>query len=333
MAKPENGTIIIKRIKKGGHGGHHGGAWKVAYADFVTAMMAFFLLLWLLNVTTDVQKHGIADYFEPTIAIKQASSGADGILGGRVIGSPGAMTQSASAPSLALPVPSLRQPDEGDEGNDSGAPGLAENRKDPKAERLDDIAKLREEARRDPNKLNDPEFQKKLAEVEERQFAAAEFALRQAIQDVPELRNLAENLLIDRTPEGLRIQLVDQDKNSMFPLGSNDMQEGARKLMAQVARIVVKLPNKISLTGHTDATPYARTGNYGNWELSADRANASRRELVANGLAADRVAKIVGMADRDPLFVNEPNSPKNRRISIVLLREVKPGDPTKLAQR
>src|SRR5262249_26190796 len=180
MAKPANGTIIIKRIKKGDHGGHHGGASKAAYAAFVTAMMAFFLLLWLLNVTTDVQKHGIADYFEPTISLKQASSGADGILGGRVIGDPGAMTRSAAAPSLALPVPSLRQPDEGDEGNDSGAPGMAETRKDPRADRLDDVAKLREEAQRDPSKLNDPEFQKKLAEVEEHQFAAAEFALRQA---------------------------------------------------------------------------------------------------------------------------------------------------------
>src|SRR5437667_1727716 len=110
MAKGSNAPLIIKKVKRSKGAAHHGGAWKVAYADFVTAMMAFFLLLWLLNVTTDVQKHGIADYFEPTISLKQASSGADGILGGRVIGDPGAMTRSAAAPSLALPVPSLRQP-------------------------------------------------------------------------------------------------------------------------------------------------------------------------------------------------------------------------------
>jgi chemotaxis protein MotB len=334
MAKKGEGTIIIKRVKKGGHDGHHGGAWKVAYADFVTAMMAFFLLLWLLNVTTDVQKRGIADYFDPAIALKTAQSGADGILGGRVIGEPGAMMVSASAPSLSLPIPALRQPEDGDEGNDDGARGRTEgDRKDPKAEKLEDLERLRAEAKRDPAKLNDPEFQKKLASLEERQFAAAEFALRQAIEDVPDLRNLAENLLIDRTPEGLRIQLVDQEKTAMFALGSTEMQQGARKLMAQVARVVQRLPNKISVSGHTDAQPYARAGNYGNWELSTDRANASRRELLAQGLAADRIAKVVGMADRDPLFAAEPLSPKNRRISIVLLREATAPAGTTLAQR
>jgi chemotaxis protein MotB len=342
MAKPGKDSIIIKKIKKGDHGGHHGGAWKVAYADFVTAMMAFFLLLWLLNVTTDVQKRGIADYFEPTISLKQAASGADGILGGRVIGNPGAMTISGAAPSLALPMPALRQPDEGDEGNENGAPGKSDKEKDPKADKLDDLAKLGQalEGKLKPGesedlkeKLKDPKFQKQLAELEERSFAAAEFALRQAIQDVPDLKNLSENLMVDRTPEGLRIQLVDQEKSSMFPLGSTEMHGPAKKLMAQVATIVHKLPNKISVTGHTDATPYSRQGNYGNWELSTDRANASRRELLANGLALDRIAKVVGMADRDPLFANEPTSPRNRRISIVLLREAKPEASKTLAQR
>src|SRR5437868_6724169 len=159
MAKQANGTVIIKRIKKGGHGGHHGGAWKVAYADFVTAMMAFFLLLWLLNVTTDVQKRGIADYFDPAIALKNASSGADGILGGRVIGEPGTMLVNAAAPALAVPIPSLRQPEDGEDGTENGAPGHADPaRKDPKADKLDDLARLREEAKRDPSKLKDPEF-------------------------------------------------------------------------------------------------------------------------------------------------------------------------------
>src|SRR2546428_456981 len=203
MARQGNGTIIIKKVKKGGHGGHHGGAWKVAYADFVTAMMAFFLLLWLLNVTTDVQKRGIADYFQPTLAAKSA------------------------------------------------------------------------------------------AEREERQFAAAEFALRQAMQDIPDLKSLAENLVVDRTPEGLRIQIVDQDKTSMFALGSSEMSEPAKKLMALVTQVVQRLPNKLSVSGHTDGTPFSRTGNYGNWELSADRANASRRALVGAGLPVERIAKVV----------------------------------------
>src|SRR5471032_1948366 len=121
MARPANGTVIIKKIKKGGHGGHHGGSWKVAYADFVTAMMAFFLLLWLLNVTTDVQKRGIADYFEPTIAAKSDASGSGGMFGGKVIGKPGAMQQDAVAPSVAIPIPAERQPDDGEDGEESGA--------------------------------------------------------------------------------------------------------------------------------------------------------------------------------------------------------------------
>src|SRR3954453_3540747 len=115
MARPGNGTIIIKKIKKGGHGGHHGGSWKVAYADFVTAMMAFFLLLWLLNVTTDVQKRGIADYFEPTISIRSAQTGAGGLLGGAAIGKPGAAVLTAAAPAVSIPVPAMRQPDDGDD--------------------------------------------------------------------------------------------------------------------------------------------------------------------------------------------------------------------------
>jgi chemotaxis protein MotB len=354
MAKaPEGGTtIIIKRIKKSAHEGHHGGAWKVAYADFVTAMMAFFLLLWLLNVTTDVQKRGIADYFDPAITMNTAASGADGILGGRVIGAKGSMTVNAAAPSLAQPMPSLRQPDDGDDGNDNGAPGKEDEQTNPRIDKLanaeklgnadkiggadstaSEMKELRAEAARDPAKLSDPEFQKKLAEVEERQFAAAEFALRQAIQDVPDLHDLAENLVIDRTPEGLRIQLVDQEKSAMFALGSSEMNDAGRKLMALVGRVVAKLPNKISVTGHTDATPFARQGSYGNWELSADRANASRRELMGNALPAERIAKVVGMADREPLLTQEPLSPRNRRISIVLLRETKPGGGTNLAQR
>jgi chemotaxis protein MotB len=172
-----------------------------------------------------------------------------------------------------------------------------------------------------------------LAEREERQFAAAEYDLRQAIQDLPELSELAESLIVDRTPEGLRIQLVDQDRTSMFPLGSSEMRDPARKLMALVAQIVRRLPNKISVTGHTDATPYAGTRHYSNWELSTDRANASRRQLVESGLSLERIARVIGVADREPLIAAQPGSPRNRRISIVLLREADPPATRTLAQR
>jgi chemotaxis protein MotB len=331
MARQGNGAIIIKKVKKGGHAGHHGGAWKVAYADFVTAMMAFFLLLWLLNVTTDVQRRGIADYFEPTMSVKSDNSGSGGILGGRAIGKPGAQQQDAVAPSVSLPIPAERQPDDGDDGDESGDPRQAVNPGDParadKPQAADKSAAADFAAKLD--KITEAAAAKSAAEREERQFAAAEFALRQAMQDIPELQNLAENLVVDRTPEGLRIQIVDQEKTSMFPLGSSEMAEPAKKLMALVAQVVQRLPNKISVSGHTDATPFTRAGTYGNWELSADRANASRRALVASGLPGERIAKVVGVADRDPMVADQPGSPRNRRISMVLLHEGKsaPGNP------
>jgi chemotaxis protein MotB len=334
MARQGNGTIIIKKVKKGGHGGHHGGAWKVAYADFVTAMMAFFLLLWLLNVTTDVQKRGIADYFEPTLAVKSEFSGSGGILGGKAIGKPGALQQDAVAPSVSIPIPAERQPDDGEDGEESGDPRKAVNPGDPGDPPPADMRLADKRAPADQSevadfaarldKITEAAAAKSAAEREERQFAAAEFALRQAMQDVPDLKNLAENLIVDRTPEGLRIQIVDQDKTSMFPLGSSEMAEPAKKLMALVTQVVQRLPNKISVSGHTDATPFARAGSYGNWELSADRANASRRALIVAGLPAERIAKVVGLADRDPMVADQPSSPRNRRISMVLLHEGKP---------
>ena len=345
MARQGNGTIIIKKVKKGGHGGHHGGAWKVAYADFVTAMMAFFLLLWLLNVTTDVQKRGIADYFEPTLAVKSEFSGSGGILGGKVIGKPGALQQDAAAPSVAMPIPAERQPDDGDDGEEAGDSRKALDPGDPSDPQKADKSQLADKADK-PNKaekadqgdfaarldkITEAAAAKSAAEREERQFAAAEFALRQAMQDIPDLKNLAENLVVDRTPEGLRIQIVDQDKTSKFPLGSSEMAEPARKLMALVTQVVQRLPNKISVSGHTDSTPFARAGSYGNWELSADRANASRRALIAAGLPAERIAKVVGVADRDPMVADQPNSPRNRRISMILLHEGK--IPGTLAER
>jgi chemotaxis protein MotB len=372
MARPGNGTVIIKKIKKGGHGGHHGGSWKVAYADFVTAMMAFFLLLWLLNVTTDVQKRGIADYFEPSIAITSKFSGSGGILGGTAVGKPGSMKQDQTAPSVEAEIPPSEQSEDADEADDEGDPKRVERPGEPirtdtasvgkleKAGASDtgDRGKIGEADKGDRGKLGDADkgdrklgeaekgdkqqfnseldqitaaaLTKNAAQREERQFAAAEFALRQAIQDVPDLKSLAENLIIDRTADGLRVQLVDQDKTSMFPSGSADMGEPARKLMALVSQVVQRLPNKVSLSGHTDATPFAKTGSYGNWELSTDRANASRRQLLAAGLPADRIAQVVGVADKDPLVADDPTSPRNRRISIVLLKEAKP--VTSLAQ-
>src|SRR5579864_1751823 len=190
-------VIIIKKIKKGGHAGHHGGAWKVAYADFVTAMMAFFLLLWLLNVTTDVQKRGIADYFDPTLTSK-STGGAGGVLGGQTIGKPGSEQVALTQPNLGENTTSLRQAANGseDDDNDGGASVDDSDSGNPptQAEK--------------PQKLTAEEFQKQLDEREQQRFDKAKEALEQAVKEVPELRALANNLLIDETSEGLRIQIV-----------------------------------------------------------------------------------------------------------------------------
>jgi chemotaxis protein MotB len=172
-----------------------------------------------------------------------------------------------------------------------------------------------------PKQLTAEELQKQLAATEQKRFEEAKAALLQAVKEVPDLRALANNLLIDETPEGLRIQIVDQDKTPMFPLGSAEMLDPARKLMSLITQVIKKLPNKISITGHTDSTQYAFSAKYGNWELSADRANASRREFLADGLPAGRIERVVGVADTEPLDKTDPAAPHNRRISIVLLRE------------
>jgi chemotaxis protein MotB len=308
-------TIVIKRIKRGGPGAH-GAAWKIAYADFVTAMMAFFLLLWLLNVTTDVQKRGIADYFEPTVA-SNSTSGAGGILGGMTMGSPGSQASATSDASMAIPRPSTGDLSDGSDSEDGG--------KTKEDDTTSDAALTRVQAK-DGKELTDEELQQEVQEREEKRFESAEKALRDAVQQSPELRALANNLLIDRTPEGLRIQIVDQDRTPMFPLGSADMLDAAKKLLALVTQVIEKMPNKISITGHTDSTQYAFGARYSNWELSADRSNASRREILNDGLPPDRIFRVVGMADQEPLDKTDPSAPQNRRISIVLLHEGKEGE-------
>jgi chemotaxis protein MotB len=279
--------IIIKRIKKGGHG-HHGGAWKVAYADFVTAMMAFFLLLWLLNAVTEEQLTGISNYFAPTAASK-SQSGAGGILGGQTIGE-GALTSTTTSPSL---VQSLPPPTIGSGGEDFT---------DPK------------------EGLGEGQFLEQMAKREEQQFEKAKDALQQAVKSIPELKNMANSLLIDNTPEGLRIQLVDQDGLAMFPSGGSKMFGHARALLDLVSRIIVQLPNKVSIAGHTDGQKFNKDG-YTNWELSADRALAARSALMLSGVPEERIDRVVGRADKEPLMKEDPNSPRNRRLSIVLLRE------------
>ena len=285
--------IIIKRIKKSGAGGHHGGAWKVAYADFVTAMMAFFLLMWLINTTSPEQKRGIADYFAPA-SVSATTSGAGGILAGTALGNEGAK-QNGSQSIVQDASPDSRHPNDGK--SKDGAKSSASDSASSEAAR---------------------EQQQK---SEAAAFASAAQSLRQALQDMPELAELSKNIIIDQTPEGLRIQLVDQEGRSMFNQGTATPNDRAKLLLRAIAKIINQLPNRISIYGHTSANAGQGGKAEGDWTLSAARADASRRILQSGGVDADRVYQVSGKATSEPLYPDDPTLPGNRRIAIVLLRE------------
>jgi len=305
--------IIVKKIKKVA-GGHHGGAWKVAYADFVTAMMAFFLLLWLLNAVTEEQKKGIAAYFRPTLAV-QNTSATFTILTGQ------------AQPMDDMSGGASQDSDSEDEDQAmQQAPATGEGDKPQSLEgEKPDIGTGNEPQ---PGKGDKPvdlaEAEATVAANEQKQLEQITEDIKNAIHEDPELKELEKNLKIDKTEDGIRIQLLDQEKVSMFPSGSAAMNPRSKELLEKVAEVVKTLPNKIEISGHTDAKPYVGGDNYTNWELSADRANASRRVLVGAGISPDRLTMIKGRADTDPFVKTDPFDPQNRRISIVLLREKKP---------
>ncbi|MGZ3403726.1 MAG: flagellar motor protein MotB [Phenylobacterium sp.] len=279
--------IIIKRIKKSGGGGHHGGAWKVAYADFVTAMMAFFLLMWLINTTSPEQKRGIADYFAPA-SVSETTSGAGGILSGTALGNDGAK-QNGSQSIVQDASPDVKNPDDG---------------------KSKDAAK----AAQDQAKMDQ-------AKREAAAFASAEQSLKQALQDMPELAELSKQIIVDQTPEGLRIQLIDQEGRSMFNQGTATPNDRAKLLLRAISKVINQLPNRINIYGHTSATAGATRVAEGDWPLSTARADASRKILQSAGVDSDRVHAISGKATSEPLYPDDPTLPGNRRIAIVLLRE------------
>ena len=284
FAMAGDGPLIIKRIKKSSGEGHHGGAWKVAYADFVTAMMAFFLLMWLINTTTPEQKRGIADYFAAQ-NISKSSSGAGGVLAGTVFGAEGSRAGGALTSMTAQQAPSRRD--------------------DPTRTTTDGELKSGATDAQMPN----------------REFEQAEMSLRQAMQQMPDIAELSRNLIVNETAEGLNIQLVDQEGQAMFQPGTAVPLPRTRALLEQVARIVDRLPNRISITGHTDAVNFEGPDGTTNWELSAARANAARAVLASQGIDSDRIFEVAGKAGTDPLLPNDPYASSNRRISILLMRE------------
>ena len=276
MADKKLQPIIIKRIKKGGHGAH-GGAWKIAYADFVTAMMAFFLLMWLLGSTAQGELQGIAAYFASPL--KVAMSGGSGA------------------------------------GNSSSIiPGGGT-----------DLAKVHGQVRRSDSPENNNRRMEGSARTTRAHQDAARIRSLQAKIDAmitgnPKLNEYRSQIRIDVTPDGLQIQIVDDQNRPMFDLGSALVKPYMRDILREIGSALVEVENRVSLAGHTDATPYGNGDRgYSNWELSADRANASRRELVVAGMPDEKLTRVVGLAASDLLEPNNPRAAVNRRITITVL--------------
>jgi chemotaxis protein MotB len=291
--------IIIKKVNKG-HGGHHGGAWKIAYADFVTAMMAFFLLLWLLNSVTQEQLEGISNYFAP-VSVSQSTSGAGDILGGKTISEEGAALNTTSRDSVTVDLP---PPKAGTGGEDNA------------------------ETQAEGGGADDEAAQEAMRAQEQQQLEEAKAELEATIASIPQLKQFKDSLLVDNTPLGLRIQLVDKDGLSMFPSGGSELRLHTKRLLEVAAEIIKTLPQNISISGHTDATRFGDGSGYSNWELSADRANAARRWLQEIDIPEDRIDRVVGKAATEPLVPENPTHPSNRRLSIIMLRGTGADNPT-----
>ncbi len=269
--------IMIKKVKKVVGGGHHGGAWKVAYADFVTAMMAFFLLMWLLGSTTEGDRKGIADYFSSPLKIA--------MLGGSGAGDASSVVKGGGKDLT-------RQDGQVKDGDIEAA------------KRLYNLKALKEEQRR----AERSRLQELKQKVEEK------------IKLSPALSALGGQIKLDMTKEGLRIQIVDEGNRPMFDSGSAVVKPYMRELLQELGAVLAEVPNRLTVEGHTDAKPFsAGERGYSNWELSADRANASRREMVAGGLPEARMLRVQGLASSKLLDTQAPESPANRRISIIVM--------------
>ncbi len=270
MADQEKPVIIVRRPKKGGHG-HHDGAWKIAYADFVTAMMAFFLLMWLLSSTSKAKLEGIAEYFKTPMKVAM-----------------------------------------------SGGSSISERSSVIKGGGADPMKKTGE-----VRKVVDLDSAKSELEKRERaQLEALKQKIEAAVDANPLLKQFKKQLLLDITSEGLRIQVVDEQNRPMFGMASASLQPYTRDVLREIGRMLNDVPNRVGLSGHTDNVVYASgERGYSNWELSADRANASRRELVQGGMQEAKVLRVVGLSSAVPLDKADPNSPTNRRISIIVMNK------------
>lgn len=265
--------IVIKRIKKVA-GGHHGGAWKIAYADFVTAMMAFFLLMWLLGSSTKSQLEGISEYFKTPLKVA--------MTGGSSIGETSSILKGGGT----------------------------------------DLTRQHGEVKKGEIK-DDIQAKKIMKErIERVKLEGLKKKIEEAVENNPTLKKFANQLLLDITSDGLRIQIVDEQNRPMFALGKADLQPYTKTILREIGKMLNDVENKVSLSGHTDGKPFP-TGDkgYSNWELSADRANASRRELIIGGMDTNKVLQVIGLSSAVLFDKEDPVNPINRRISIVVMNE------------
>ena len=278
MADEGSRPIIIKRIKKSG-GAAHGGAWKIAYADFVTAMMAFFLLMWLMGSTSKGDLSGIADYFKTPLKVAMAGGSGSGDSSSVLQGGGKDLTRKEGQVDRAV------QPT--------------------------------------PKKSRDfKAMEKELKGAEIARLKLLKERIEEAIDARPTLKQFRNQLLIDITTEGLRIQIVDEQNRPMFALAKADLQPYTKEILNEIGHALNDMPNKISLSGHTDAAAYTNgEKGYSNWELSADRANASRRALIGGGMDETKVLRVVGLSSAVPYDKQNPLNPVNRRISIIVMNK------------
>ena len=269
--------IIVKRIKKTA-GGHHGGAWKIAYADFVTAMMAFFLLMWLLGSTAKGDMNGISEFFKTPLKVALAGGSGSGDSSSIITGGGKDLTRK----------------DGQKQKGDADSPKRSMDMKAAKA------ALQKEEADR---------------------LKTLKARIEATIEANPLLKKYKNQLLLDITSEGLRIQIVDEKNRPMFELAKAQLQPYTKEILHVMGIVLNEVPNKIGLSGHTDSTPYSSDAGYSNWELSSDRANASRREMIVGGMKDDKVLRVVGLGSAANLDKADPFNPINRRISIVVMNK------------
>jgi chemotaxis protein MotB len=282
MAEELKKTIIVKKIKKGG-GGHNGGAWKIAYADFVTAMMAFFLLMWLLGSTSKAQKAGISDYFKTPLMVALKNTGGPGV------GASDSIMKNTGGKDVTKKQGQVK-PDDGSKGKD----------------KLVDIKEAKEA----------------VAKAEAVKLEELKEKMQKAIEDSPALSKFKNQLLMDITSEGLRIQVVDDQNRPMFESAKAQMQPYAKQILQEIGKVLNGVDNKVSLSGHTDAVAYAGgEAGYSNWELSSDRANASRRELISGGMDDKKILRVVGLGSASLFDKDHPTNPVNRRISIIVMNK------------